>query len=135
MMKLDNKGMTLVELILAAVILAISGVMLATTFSSAMRIMNRATLYKNVSATAAETVELAEEQEPVENFTYDVSSQEKNGTLTISYTKDGVDATTTMNGQYYLATVQQADQRADLTYKEFLPSNFSYDLPATPVGD
>lgn len=131
----NNKGMTLVELILAAIILAMSGIMLASTFSSAMRILNRATLYKNVSATAAETVELAAEQEPVENFTYDVGSQEKNGTLTITYRKDNADGTTTMNGQYYLATVQQGGTNVGLTYKEFLPSNFSYDIPATPVGD
>ncbi|MBQ6752336.1 MAG: prepilin-type N-terminal cleavage/methylation domain-containing protein [Clostridia bacterium] len=135
MKKLDNKGLTLVELILAAVILAISGLMLATTFTSAMRIMSRAILYKNVSATAAETVELAEEQEPVENFVYDVDSSEKNGTLTITYKKDNVDSTTTMSGQYYFAEVSKDDERVGLTYKEFLPSNFSYDIPAAPVGD
>ena len=134
MKRLDNKGMTLVELILAAVILAMSGLMLATTFSSAMRILNRATTYKNVSASAAETVEVAEKQDTINGQTFTVNTQEKNGTLTISY---GGSATGSfeMSGQYYTANASKGDEKAALTYKEFLPSNFSYELPASPVGD
>jgi len=134
MKTLNNKGMTLVEIVLAIVILGMAGLMLATTFSSAMRILNRATLYKNVSTSATETVEVAEKQDTVNGQTFDVSTQEKNGSLTVTY-EGSASGSFQMAGQYYTANSSKADESVDLTYKEFLPSNFSYELPADPVGD
>ena len=79
----NNKGLTLVEIVLAILILGMSGLMLATTFSSAMRILNRATLYKNISSSAAATVELEEEQDVIGGDTYDVGIAEENSTVTM----------------------------------------------------
>ena len=131
----NNKGLTLVEIVLAILILGMSGLMLATTFSSAMRILNRATLYKNISSSAAATVELEEEQDVIGGDTYYVGIAEENSTVTITYEKDGATKTTTMSGQYMYGSAEKADADAHLRYKEFLPSNYSYDIPANPVGD
>ena len=131
----NNKGMTLVEIVLAIVILGMAGLMLATTFSSAMKILNRATLYKNISASAASSVELEEKQDAIGGDTYNVDIAEENSTVTITYTKDGATKTTTMSGQYMYGSAEKSDIDAHLKYKEFLPSNYSYDIPANPVGD
>jgi len=132
-MRLNNKGMTLVELVLAMLILGIIGVSLISCFVSSFNMLNRATLYKNISTSAAATVELGEKQDPISDD-YEVGVSEKNGQLTVRYKKDNADKQLTMNGQFILGNANKEDVSANLTYKEFLPSNFSYDVPAEVVS-
>ena len=132
-MRLNNKGMTLVELVLAMLILGIIGVSLISCFVSSFNMLNRATLYKNISTSAAATVELGEKQDPISDE-YEVGVSEKNGQLTVKYKKDNADKQLTMNGQFILGNANKKDVSANLTYKEFLPSNFSYDVPAEVVS-
>ncbi len=143
----NKKGLTLVEIVLAILILGMSATMLALTFSSAMRILNRATLYKNISTSAAASVELEDagfeknddrenEQGPIGADTYDVSvARDTNDSITITYTKDGATKTTTSNGLFMYGTASKDDANVNLRYKEFLPQNYSYNVPATPIGD
>ncbi len=132
----NNKGLTLVEIVLAILILGMSATMLALTFSSAMRILNRATLYKNISASAAATVELEEKQEPIGGETFDVDIAQSDGTLTIVYTKNNVpDQKIEMIGQYTYGLAEKDDVNAHLRYKEFIPENAGTvpaEVPAQP---
>ena len=131
----NNKGLTLVEIVLAIVILGISGLMLATTFSSAMRIINRATLYKNISTSAASAVELEDTEDAINKDAYSTAINEENATITITYTKDGETASTNISGQFMYGSAGDNGANAHLRYKEFLPSNYSYDIPADPVNN
>lgn len=128
----NKKGMTLVEMIIGIMLLAIAGVMLAQSFAAAARIATRATLYKNVSSTAASTVELEEAQTP-KNSDYTVEMDHKNGNLTVTYKKDGTTATIPMKGQYVVSNAESSSFNAGLTYREFLPSNFSFEVPAEVI--
>ena len=137
MLKLNNKGLTLVEIVLAILILGISSLMLATTFSSAMRILNRATLYKNMSTSAAATVELESSQDSLIPDEYEVSDDSEDANIKITYIKEGVtysgDNGVPINGRYFYGIVNSDSSSAHITYKEFqsgISSNdgMSYDI-------
>ena len=59
----NKKGMTLVEMIIGILLLAIAGIMLAQSFASCANIINRATLYRNASDATSSSIELQEEQD------------------------------------------------------------------------
>ena len=131
----NQKGLTLVELVLGIVILGISATMLALTFSSALRIVNRATLYKNVSATAAASIELEAKQDPISGNTYVSSIDHETADLEVKFKKaaDPIEKTMDMEGQFLYGLVDQNDANIHLKYKEYLPSNYGF-IPATPLN-
>ena len=132
MKTLNNKsGMTLVEIVLSIIILAIGSLMLASGFSTSARINVRATTLRNSSTTASSTLEIEEavqSSNPDVNVTYDTIDA---GEITITY-KDAnnQEKTFKQNGQY----AEAEDSGTGLKYKEFHPDNFSFEVPADPVG-
>ena len=60
-MKKNNKGMTLVEMIIGILLLGIISLMFARSFSSMANIVNRATMYKNASSIATTAIELQDD--------------------------------------------------------------------------
>lgn len=127
----NNAGMTLVEIVLSIMILAIGAFMLAEGFSASARINNRATNLKNSSLAASSTLEVeevVESNDPAVEVSYGTVDA---GQLTIAYKdSDGVSKTFTQNGQY----AEAEDAGTGLKYKEFYPDNFSFDVPADPVS-
>lgn len=132
MRKLDNKGVTLVELVLGILILGICAIMLATCFSGALSIINRATLYKMESSTAASSIELEEKQE-TESDDYSVTGLKYKSIpaegIQLTYKENGVSKTSMIQGQYLIATVEGTSD-TKLSYKEFLSSNISFNVNA-----
>ena len=132
MRKLDNHGETLIEIIIATVILAICSLMLASGFASASKIANKATLYKMESSTISSSIELEEKQDS-SNTTYSVTNfgyKEATSGLTLTYVKNGQTKTTTVKGRYVTGTANNSSGDAKLTYSEFLSNNFSFTVPA-----
>ncbi|MBQ0014497.1 MAG: type II secretion system protein [Oscillospiraceae bacterium] len=132
MKTLNNKGMTLVEVVLAIVILGIGAMMLAEGFSAAARMTNRATHYRNASVATSSTLEVEEVVESKDpKVSVDLDYKDASSGITIKYKKNGVDNTLTLPGQYAISN----ETNTDLTYREFCPDNFSFVVPAEPVGD
>ena len=111
MQKMNNKGMTLVEMIIGIALMAIAGIMLVTCFSSSAKIVNKATQFKLASASAAEAIELQSEDDgavfsgKTDKVTFKVGTDQK------EYTAEGEFLTST------------ADD-VGLTYTEFLTGSF-----------
>lgn len=131
MKRLDNKGMTLVEMILSILILGIASVMLVESFVSSMKIVNRATLYKNASSAVSSSIELDSEQTSkdaaVKTKITHTSAQSNPVKLTING-----GSSVEVKGEY----IECADigGSTKLKYHEYLPSNYSYDIPANPTN-
>ncbi|NLL63188.1 MAG: hypothetical protein GX241_02950 [Ruminococcaceae bacterium] len=132
----NNKGLTLVEIIVGFLLFAIAGVMFAQSFASTSRLVMRAALFKSESASASSSVELEEAQEPYTPYytvTVDKTYPSGDGKLTVTYEKGGVSKTITMKGAYVVGKADAIDSNATITYREFLPSNFSFEVPAEIV--
>ena len=131
--RLDNKGMTLVEMIIGIVLLSIASIMLVNGFVSAAKMMDRATLYKNASATSSSSIELQTDE--------DISSSDSNvkiklerndGTIQVKGKKsNGQEISYNVAGEY-LVSVDNGN--SSLSYREFLPGSFDFDVPAIDVG-
>lgn len=108
--KLNNKGMTLVEIIISLVILGIIGVSFTECFVSSTRILNRATLYKNESAKATEAVEVQDSND------IDVST----GTIKFKVSNG---KSVTASGDYVSNKIAGNSDQTGLIYKEFVSGN------------
>ncbi len=128
----NNSGMTLVEIVIAILILGIGSMMLATCFTSAARMTNRATQLKNASLAASSSIEIeeaVESQDPDVEIDYNQSESPK---ITISYTKNGDNKTLQQSGQY----AEAKDSSTNLTYREFCPEGgASYYVPTDNVSN
>ena len=109
----NNKGMTLVEMIISILILGIIGVSFAECFVSTTRILNRATLYKNESAKAAEAVEVQD--------TSDTDYVE--GSITFVVNRGTEKVNIVSKGDYIINKVEGNSDETGLKYKEFLAGN------------
>lgn len=149
-MKINNSGMTLVEMILGTVLLAIASMMLLSSFTTAANIINRATLYKEASTVGQTMIELQSETYALSKNDNDniVMSLERNDDLnsesnieivnkasvnvtnariTVQYTKSknpGDNKTFKMSGDILKA---KDSGESELTYREFLPGNYYFD--------
>jgi len=141
MKRLNNKGMTLVEMVIGMAILAIAGIMLASSFSATAGLINKATVYKNISSAAASTIEL-EEVQPCKDETITIELNDYNeasGSKTITVDCDKfnssggkiADVDFTITGSYIIAS---ESQQSNLKYREFLPTNFAFVVDAEAVG-
>lgn len=81
MKRINNSGMTLVEIVLALVILSMAGVMFTQCLTTTSRIIVRASMYKHASSTATSMIEL---QDPLEGDGYD-SLKPKDTNINIIY--------------------------------------------------
>lgn len=128
----NNSGMTLVEIVLSILILGIGTMMLATCFSSAARITNRATMLKNASLAASSSIEVEDtvtSKDPNVDVAY---SQSESPKVTISYTKNGSEGKFEQSGQY----AEAKDSGTGLTYREFCPEGgTSYYVPTDNVSN
>ncbi len=117
----NNKGITLVEIIVGVAIFAIASIALVQGFVSSANIINRATLYKNASAAASSSVELQEEQDSVDtSVDIDLSSQAK--AITIKGKKaNGTAINVTVNGDVYSGT---DNGKSQIHYREFVPGGY-----------
>ena len=128
----SKSGMTLVEMVLAILILGIGSIMLTECFSSAARMTNRATLYRNASVAASSTLELEEEygsNDPEVNISY--NTKDPGVPIVIKYkeNENGPEKNFELEGNYGEAN----DSGTGLTYREFYPDNFSFNVIADPV--
>lgn len=142
MKTLNNKGMTLVEMIIGTALLAIAGIMLVSSFTASTRIINRATIFKNVSSAAASSIELEEvqackdERYAIELNDYNASSQAKK--ITVKCEKFNAsgnkieDINFDIDGSYIIAS--ESDD-TNLKYREYLPTNFTFVVDADPVSE
>ena len=112
MKTLNNKGMTLVEVIISLVILGIIGVTFTECLVSSTRILNRATLYKNESAKASAAVEIQD------------SSDTKivNGTMKFKTSNNVI---VTAPGEYISNEPSDTSVETGLIYKEFVAGSSS----------
>ena len=130
MKRLNNSGMTLVEMILSILILGIISVAFAASFASAARVLNRATTYKNASMTASASVELGTKQAAINDkyamSSFDHKAVSGDNSLKILYYK-GEDknnsSTVNMSGEYVVSIADGEDIHYPLTYREFASSN------------
>lgn len=131
--RLDNKGMTLVEMIIGIVLLAIASIMLVNGFVAAARMVERAALYKNASATSSSVIELQNDAEVSSvDGNVDIKLSRNGGNITVKGKKSNGQAIAySIAGEY----IAGADEGASsLVYREFLPGSFDFDVPAIEVG-
>lgn len=115
---LNNKGFTLVEIIIGILLLAIASVMLVQGFVSTANIVNRATLYKNSSAAASSSVELQEKQTSADD-SVDIALSSQESTITIRGSRaNGTPIQVQSNGEIFTGT-DNGD--SELTYREYVP--------------
>ena len=134
----NKKGLTLVEIIIAICILGLIGTAFASCIASSLKIVNKATLYKNASATAQSMIELQDENyAKSKNYDDNIDvSLTKSGNMSCNikyktYTKgadqDDVDklpeSSFTINGDILSASDKKGSK---LTYREFLPGNYYF---------
>ncbi len=121
----NNKGVTLVEIIVGVAIFAIAAVALVQGFVSSANIINRATLYKNASAATSSTVELQEVQES-EDTAVDVDLAKGSATITIKgVNSKGHSVQIQSSGEIFTGT-DTGD--SELKYKEFVPGSYDLDV-------
>lgn len=134
MKTLNNKGMTLVEMIISIVILGMAATMLVQSFVSSMNVINRATLYRNASATIASSIETEDAE----------VSKDPNVKSEVKYTSAAVKPVKVVlqNGTQLQVSGSYIESKdvgstgnngTGLKYHEFLPSNYGFEVPASPV--
>lgn len=130
----NKKGMTLVEMIIGIMLLAIAGIMLAQSFASCANIINRATLYRNASDATSSSIELQEEQDSKDaNVSVDLSTDTSVKTIRIvGKKKNGTTINKTVNGELIVGS---DTGKSSLTYREFLPGTFDFVINAEETGD
>ncbi len=139
MIKLNNKGVTLVEIVISIVILGIAGIMLVNSFSTVSNLIYRGNIYKNANSAVASSIEL---QEPIEssdaNIEVSVNTDElvmfsenaeaitlncevwKRSTSTSDFKKASSFLVKDVTGIFVEA---KETKSTNLKYKEFLPTN------------
>ncbi|MBQ0135855.1 MAG: hypothetical protein KBS43_03885 [Oscillospiraceae bacterium] len=127
----SNSGMTLVEIVLAILIMSLGTFMLAEGFSASARITNHATLIRNSSVAASSSLEVEEAVDSKDDAVNIEYSDDTSGTITVSYNDGSGNKQFTQNGQYAKAVDTGS---VNLKYREFCPNNFSFEVPADPVG-
>ena len=120
--KLNNKGMTLVEVIISLVILGIIGVTFTECLVSSTRILNRATLYKNESAKASAAVEVQDTKE----------TNISQGTMRFK-TSDGKQIEAV--GEYISNKTEKTSTDTGLIYKEFVAGSSSTEFNGALAED
>lgn len=130
----NKKGMTLVEMIIGILLLAIAGIMLAQSFASCANIINRATLYRNASDATSSSIELQEEQGSKDaNVSVDLRTDTSVKTIRIvGKKKNGTTINKTVNGELIVGS---DTGKSSLTYREFLPGTFDFVINAEETGD
>lgn len=130
----NKKGMTLVEMIIGIMLLAIAGIMLAQSFASCANIINRATLYRNASDATSSSIELQEEQNSKDaNVSVDLRTDTSVKTIRIvGKKKNGATINKTVNGELIVGS---DTGKSSLTYREFLPGTFDFVINAEETGD
>lgn len=120
----NNKGVTLVEIIIGVLIFAIASITLVQGFVTSANIINRATLYKNASAAASSSVELQEAQ-PSSDSNVNVALQSTSDNLKISGVRDntGRTVTTTVEGSMVVGV---DNGNSKIRYREFVPGDRAF---------
>lgn len=120
----NNKGVTLVEIIVGVLIFAIASITLVQGFVTSANIINRATLYKNASAAASSSVELQEAQDSSDSDV-NVALQSTSGNLKISGVRDntGRTVTTTVEGSMVVGV---DNGNSKIRYREFVPGDRAF---------
>lgn len=115
----NNKGVTLVEIIVGVAIFAIASVALVMGFVSSANIVNRATLYKNASAAASSSVELQEKQDSADDsVNIELGSQAKSIVVKGKRADGSLIPDTTIEGEIYSG---KDNGESSIHYREFVP--------------
>ena len=121
-LKLNDKGMTLVEIVISIVILGIIGISFTECLVTSTRIVNRATLYKNESAKASEAVEIQDTK----------NTNIAQGTMKFK-TSDGKQIEAI--GEYISNQPEKTSTDTGLIYKEFVAGSSSTEFNGTLAED
>ena len=139
MKNINNKGMTLVEMIIGVLILGIAGTMLASSMAASTRLIDRASIFKYVSSAAASSIELAEAQECADkNYTIDLNDYNDSTAakkITIKCEKYGSSGNKTDDLTFNIdgSLIESSEtDTTNLHYREFLPTNFAFVVDAEP---
>lgn len=134
MKTLNNKGMTLVEMIISIVILGLAATLLVQSFVSSMNVITRATLYRNASATIASSIETEDAEVSKDP---NVKSEVKYTSAAVKPVKVVLQNGTQLqiSGSYIEGkdVGSTGNNGTGLKYHEFLPSNYGFEVPASPV--
>lgn len=113
--KLDNKGMTLLEVIVAFAIFAIAATILITGFNGALKVMGNSAAIKDASQQSASDVEIQDEKarKSAGEATFDIG-----------------ETTHKVQGTYYLAEIEKNKESPDegsIIQEEFVPDTAEKD--------
>lgn len=129
---LKNKnGMTLVEMVVGIAVMAIVGVTLVTGFSGAANITNKANQFKNASTTTSSTLELEEVQTSKDDAVSTSFDYTDTTTITYTYKNGATEGQLSAVGLYGLSE----ESGTGLTYKEFYPNNFQFEVEADDIEE
>ena len=121
----NNKGVTLVEIIVGVVIFALASISLVMGFVSSANIITRATFYKNASASASSSIELQLKEESEDT---DIQTVLTSGAQPITIegvrSDNGRTVVTEVDGAIFMAQAGMGD--SILKYREFVPGDRAY---------
>lgn len=121
--KLDNKGMTLLEVIVAFAIFAIAATILISYFGGALRIMGNSNAVKDASqkgTSALESIDLDAEEDAA--LGENVSKESGNISVWVneaSYNADSSSASYNVAGTYFTATEQKSNDKTNILQQIF----------------
>ena len=128
--KLDNKGMTLLEVIVAFAIFAIAATILITGFNGALRIMGNSAIIKDTSQANASGIETGSPLDTIEGAT--VTTLEKPKYLSFSIK----DLSFTINGAYQIASAPKRNDDLTMSMVAFKVDDLEKPpVPSAPKED
>ncbi|WP_392887711.1 prepilin-type N-terminal cleavage/methylation domain-containing protein [Eubacterium limosum] len=128
--KLDNKGMTLLEVIVAFAIFAIAATILITGFNGALRIMGNSAIIKDTSQANASGIESGSPLDTIEGAT--VTTLEKPKYLSFSIK----DLSFTINGAYQIASAPKRNDGLTMSMVAFKVDDLTPPaVPSPPVKE
>lgn len=129
----NNKGETLVEIIIGVLLLAIASVCLVSGFVTTANIVQRADLMKNSSAAVSSSLELKNTQ--AEKNTYDVNFDNLDVETPSVLQRNVKISGRKSNGTHFniavsgdLITAKQGE-KTGITYREFVPGIYDVNTP------
>lgn len=128
--KLDNKGMTLLEVIVAFAIFAIAATILITGFNGALRIMGNSAIIKDTSQANASGIESGSPLDTIEGATVTTLENPKYLSFNIK------DLSFTINGAYQIASAPKRNDGLTMSMVAFKVDDLTPPaVPSAPVKE
>ena len=124
--KLDNKGMTLLEVIVAFAIFAIAATILITGFNGALKVMGNSAIIKDTSQANASGIETGSPLDSIENAQVNTLDKPK----FLNFKINGQENTFKINGSYQIASAPKRNDGLIMSMVAFKVD--SLDTPSVP---